>query len=65
MMASRMISWLRSAAQAGARVLIGDPGRRYLASDLESVAMYEVHTSREVENSEVTASTVFTIPKRP
>ncbi len=61
-MATRMIAWLRAAAFAGSRVLIGDPGRRYLAPGLEPVATYEVHTSREIETREVTASTVFTIP---
>lgn len=64
-MARRMIAWLRSAAQNGTRVLMGDPGRRYTPAGLEPVAMYEVHTSREVENLELTASTVFTIPERP
>ncbi len=61
-MATRMIAWLRSAALSGSRVLIGDPGRGCMAQGLESVAKYEVHTSREIETREVTASTVFTIP---
>jgi predicted nicotinamide N-methyase len=61
-MATRMRSWLGSAALTGTRVLVGDPGRRYLSSELAPVATYEVHTSREVEDHEVTASTVFTIP---
>ncbi len=63
-MAGRMISWLRSAAFAGTRVLIGDPGRRYLPSELEPVATYQVHTSREIESLDETASTVFTIRNR-
>jgi predicted nicotinamide N-methyase len=61
-MATRMIAWLRPAALAGSRVLIGDPGRGYLAHGLESVATYEVNTSREIETREVTASTVWTLP---
>jgi predicted nicotinamide N-methyase len=61
-MATRMTAWLRLAALAGSRVLIGDPGRGYLAQGLEPVATYEVHTSREIETREVTTSTVFAIP---
>ena len=59
-MASRMIAWLRAAAHLGSRVLIGDPGRRYLAAELEAVATYTVHTSDEVEINALTAATVFT-----
>ncbi len=61
-MARRMIAWLGSAALNGTRVLIGDPGRRHLSSGLELVATYDVQTSREVEQLDVTASTVYTIP---
>ncbi len=60
-MAKRMLTWLRAAAQAGSRVLIGDPGRGYLSSELDPVATYDVHSSREVEKLEVTPATVFTI----
>ncbi len=64
MMARRMTSWLRRAALLGSRVLVGDPGRRYLPSELEPVATYEVRTSHEIEHGGVTAATVFTIPIR-
>ncbi len=59
-MASRMVQWLRSAADRGTRVLIGDPGRTYLPAGLEPVAAYRVRTSREIENAEVKNSSVFT-----
>ena len=60
-MAERMTSWLRMAAADGVRVLIGDPGRRYLSSGLELVASYTVRTSREIEASDVTEAAVHTI----
>ena len=59
-MADRMAAWLRGAAANGARVLIGDPGRRYLADGLERLATYRVRTSREIEEAELTEATVYT-----
>lgn len=59
-MASRMIDWLRPAAQSGIRVLLGDPGRRYLPPDLVRLATYRVQTSRELENEKTRESAVFT-----
>jgi predicted nicotinamide N-methyase len=42
-MAERMLSFLHRAAQTGARVLVGDPGRTHLPHDrLDVVATYEV-----------------------
>jgi predicted nicotinamide N-methyase len=59
-MAGRMIDWLRPAAQSGIRVLIGDPGRRYLPPGLVRLAAYRVQTSRELENEKTRESAVFT-----
>jgi predicted nicotinamide N-methyase len=61
-MAERMIGWLTAAAADGITVLIGDPHRRYLPRELEPVATYRVHTSRELEDAAVKESAVFTIP---
>jgi predicted nicotinamide N-methyase len=61
-MADRVVGWLRLAAATGSRVLIGDPGRRYLARDLRRLATYRVQTSREIEEAELKESAVFTIP---
>jgi predicted nicotinamide N-methyase len=61
-MADRILAWLRLAAANGTRVLIGDPGRKYLPRDLDRVATYRVRTSRELENAEVKESAVFTFP---
>jgi predicted nicotinamide N-methyase len=61
-MAIRMLGWLRLAADRGTRVLIGDPGRKYLPPDLVRVASYRVRTSRELENAEIKDSAVFAFP---
>ena len=61
-MAGRMLYWLRLAAQGGTRVLIGDPGRTYLAPGLERLATYRIRTSRELENAEIKESAVYTFP---
>jgi predicted nicotinamide N-methyase len=61
-MGSRMIDWLRSAAADGTRVLIGDPGRRYLPPGLERLAAYRVQTTLELEDAAVKEAFVFTIP---
>ena len=63
-MSGRMLDWLRAAASNGARVLIGDPGRRYLPLDLECLATYSVRTSREIEKGETRDSSIFTIGER-
>lgn len=61
-MASHMFDWLRLAARRGTRVLVGDPGRRYLPPGLERLAVYHVRTSREIEDAETKESAVFTFP---
>jgi predicted nicotinamide N-methyase len=63
-MAARMLGWLGDAATAGARVLVGDPGRRYLPANLERLAAYRVRTSRELEDAEVKEAAVYTLPAR-
>jgi predicted nicotinamide N-methyase len=61
-MASRMLDWLRIAADRGTRVLIGDPGRTYLPRDLERLARYRVRASREIETAEIRDAAVYTVP---
>jgi predicted nicotinamide N-methyase len=63
-MGSRMIEWLRMAAEGGTRVLIGDPGRKYLPPGLDRLATYRVRTSLELEDAAVKETSVFTIPAR-
>lgn len=53
-MAERMLAWLTRHANAGALVLIGDPGRAYLpATGLQEVARYQVPTPLELEDREI------------
>ena len=60
-MGGRMISWIRRAATAGSRVLIGDPGRTYFPSGLERLASYRVRTSREIEEAVEKTAAVYAI----
>ena len=60
-MAGRVLPWLEAAAQDGARILLGDPGRAYLPSGLELVARYDVRTSRELEDAPRKPSAVYAI----
>lgn len=64
-MATRMHAWLRRASLGGTRVLIGDPGRRYLPPDLEPLATYRVRTTREIEDAEVRPASVYAFPATP
>ena len=60
-LADRMRRWLESAHAQGRRILIGDPGRAYLPREgLESLAAYEVQTTREIEDREIRRTSVFT-----
>ena len=53
-MAASMTDWLGGLARRGARVLIGDPGRSYLARDrLVEVASYQVPVTRSLEDAEI------------
>ena len=64
-MGRRMIEWLRTAADQGARVLLGDPGRAYLPGGLERLADYRVRTSTEVEEAVVKPSAVYAVAANP
>jgi predicted nicotinamide N-methyase len=59
-LASRLLPGLERAQSAGARVLVGDPGRAYLPRDrFQPVAAYQVPVSRAVEDAEVKPTTVW------
>jgi predicted nicotinamide N-methyase len=48
---ARITPWLRSLADAGALVLLADPGRHYVPSDgLDLLATYDVPTLYELES---------------
>jgi len=58
--AQALLPWFRRLAQAGATVLIGDPGRTYLPKQaLLALAVYEVPVTRALEDSEVKRVTVW------
>ena len=60
-LADRARRWLEAANAAGKRILLGDPGRAYLPREgMESLAAYEVQTTRELEDREVRRTGVFT-----
>lgn len=60
--ATRVTAWLQRASQSGVDVLIGDPGRRYLAhADLEKLATYEVRSTTDLEDMARTTASVFRI----
>jgi predicted nicotinamide N-methyase len=61
-MAARMLDWLRLAASRGTRVLVGDPGRRYLPPGMSPLASYRVRTSHELEDAEMKDAAVYTFP---
>ena len=59
-MASAMTGWLEGIARRGATVLVGDPGRSYLARDrLVEIAAYQVAVSRALEDAEIKRAAVF------
>jgi predicted nicotinamide N-methyase len=61
-LAERVLPWLRRAAANGTRVLVGDPGRRFLpASDLVPLAAYDVLTTTQLEDRAVLRARVFTV----
>jgi predicted nicotinamide N-methyase len=59
-MAARVTDWLAALAARGARVLIGDPRRAYLARDrLEAVAEYRIPVTRALEDMEMKRTEVW------
>ena len=61
-MSARVFGWLTSLSARGALVLMGDPGRNYLpGSHLKELAVYDVATTRELEDREVRRTKVWQI----
>jgi predicted nicotinamide N-methyase len=62
-LAERVLAWLQMAHHAGAKVLIGDPGRTYFPrKSLVQLAQYEVQTTRELEDFEIKKTGVWGLP---
>jgi predicted nicotinamide N-methyase len=63
--AARMSAWLQRAHDSGIDVLIGDPGRRYLAHDsLRELATYDVRSTTDLEDLGRTSATVYELAGR-
>jgi len=61
-MAERVLAWLIEAHGRGVRVLVGDPIRTYFPkSGFDLLAEYEVPTTRELEDSAVKRTRVWTL----
>jgi predicted nicotinamide N-methyase len=61
-LAERVMPWLRAAHARRIRVLVGDPGRRYLpATGLVPLASYEVQTTTRLEDRAIVQARVFTL----
>lgn len=59
-MASALLAWLRSCAEGGAEVLLGDPGRHYLdAAGMVCVGRYLLPSSRELEAGDEAVCSVY------
>jgi len=59
-MAQDVTNWLAALGRRGANVLIGDPGRTYLARDrLEPIAEYRVPVTRALEDCEIKRAQVW------
>jgi predicted nicotinamide N-methyase len=59
-LAERILAWLRERVDAGATVLIGDPGRTYFPkSGVEKLETYRVATTRELEDREIRETSVY------
>lgn len=61
-MSQRVFGWLKALAARGATVLVGDPGRTYLPrSNLTELAIYDVQTTRELEDHDVRRTKVWRV----
>jgi predicted nicotinamide N-methyase len=62
-MADRMMRFLRRAQRAGARVLVGDPGRAFLPrASFRGLASYDVPVTEALESTRVKRTTVWDLP---
>jgi predicted nicotinamide N-methyase len=61
-LAGRVLPWLHQARARGIKVLLGDPGRRYLpTSELVELAAYHVRTTTDLEDLALTQGRVFAL----
>jgi predicted nicotinamide N-methyase len=63
--AARIGAWLQGLADAGALVLLAEPGRAYApSSQLELMGTYAVPTSRELESSDTLSTRLWRVTAR-
>ena len=64
-LAERVLPWLQASAANGTRVLVGDPGRKYLPEPAEAglveLARYPVHTTTTLEDRPVVEGRVYAV----
>lgn len=58
-MARRVLAFLGALAARGVTVLIGDPGRAYMPTNLDRVATYDVPVPRALEATDVKPTTIW------
>ncbi len=59
-LAARVLPWLQRVRDRGIDVLVGDPGRRFLpAHELVELAAYEIRTTTELEDLQLTQARVY------
>ncbi|HEY4251899.1 MAG TPA: 50S ribosomal protein L11 methyltransferase [Roseomonas sp.] len=59
-MTNHILPWLRGLAEAGAEVIIADPGRAYLPKDrMVPIAAYDVAVTRELEDRDNRQVTLY------
>jgi predicted nicotinamide N-methyase len=64
-LAERMLAFLTRAADAGALVLVGDPGRAYVPErHLRAVVTYDVPTTHDLESTDVKRTTVWKLTNK-
>lgn len=64
-LAADVLPFLQRAAERGIRVLVGDPGRRYLPRTLLlRLARYDVPVPRDLESTDIATVTVWWLPAR-
>jgi predicted nicotinamide N-methyase len=63
-LAERLLNWLRDCIDAGATVLLGDPGRSYFPkSGVTKLQTYHVQTTRELEDREIRETSVYRLTR--
>jgi predicted nicotinamide N-methyase len=65
-MAARVTDWLDALARRRACVLVGDPGRTYLARDrLHSIASYPIPVTHDIEDAQIKKTDVWQFNSAP